>query len=242
VHPAWFGGWCWKRLAWLLRAQGHNVHTPTLTGLGERAHLLHPGIDLRTHVEDVVNVLNLEDVADVVLLGTSSSGMVITGVADLVPERIGSLVYLDAFVPEDGQSLLDLIPPERRPAMEALVETEGFGWLLPRFAAAPWEQFVAQAWQVTNDKDLAWTVARLRPTPFGHFTRAVQRHNPAARKLPSTYIRCGRWPNPGFDRHATIAGETPGWQLRHLDSSHLPYITHTRELALLLHELVEADG
>jgi pimeloyl-ACP methyl ester carboxylesterase len=240
VHPAWFGGWCWTRLAHLLRAQGHSVHTPTLTGLGERAHLVHPGIDLQTHVEDIANVLTLEDLGEVILLATSSAGMVITGVAERVPERIGSLVYLDAFVPDDGESLLDLIPPDRRPAMQSLVETEGFGWLLPRFTATPWEQFVANAWQVTNDEDLAWTVARLRPTPFGHFTRAVQRHNPAAEQLPRVYIRCDRWPNPRFDHYATIADQTPGWQLRHLDSSHLPYITHTRELAQLLHEVVEA--
>jgi pimeloyl-ACP methyl ester carboxylesterase len=242
VHPAWFGGWCWNRLARLLQAQGHSVHPPTLTGLGERAHLVHPGIDLRTHVEDIVNVLTLEDLSEVILLGTSSAGMVITGVADRVPERIGSLVYLDAFVPDDGQCLLDLIPPDRRAAMEALVEAEGFGWLLPRLTAAPWEQLVAHAWQVTNDEDLAWTVTRLRPTPFGHFTRAVQRHNPTAERLPRIYIRCDGWPNPGFDRCATIAGQAPGWQVRHLDSSHLPYVTHTRELAQLLHELVEAGG
>jgi hypothetical protein len=106
--------------------------------------------------------------------------VVTTGVAERVPERIGSLVYLDAFVPNDGQCLLDLIPPDRRLAMEALVETEGFGWLLSRLTGAPW------------------------------------------------------------DRYATIAEQTPGWRLRHLDSSHLPYITHAGELAQLLDELVEA--
>ena len=240
VHPAWFGGWCWDRPARQLMDQGHSVNAPTLTGLGERAHLVHPGIDLRTHVEDIVNVLTLEDLRQVILLGTSSAGMVITGVAERVPERIGSLVYLDAFVPNDGQCLLDLIPPDRRLAMEALVETEGFGWLLPRLTGAPWEQFVAQAWQVDDNEDLARTVNRLRPTPFGHFTQAVQRRNPTAERLPRVYIRCDRWPNPGFDRYATIAEQTPGWRLRHLDSSHLPYITHARELAQLLGELVEA--
>ena len=115
VHPALFGGWCWKKVSPLLHARGHAVHTPTLTGLGERVHLARPEVGLDTHVDDVVNLLTYEDLHDVVLVGNSSGGVVITGVVDRVPERIGHLVYLDAFVPEDGQSMLDIIPPERRP-------------------------------------------------------------------------------------------------------------------------------
>jgi pimeloyl-ACP methyl ester carboxylesterase len=241
VHSAWFGGWCWRRLSSLLEARGHAVHTPTLTGLGERAHLAHPGVDLQTHVDDVVNVLTYRDLRAVVLLGHSSGGAVITGVADRVPERIAHVIYLDAFVPENGQCLVDLIPADRRPGMEALVETEGLGWLLPRFAAPPWEQFLPQAWQVTDEEDLAWVLARLRPTPFGFFTRATQCGNPAAERLRRTYIRCSRWPNPLFDRYATLAAERRGWQLRTIDSSHLPYITDAPGLASLLLELLEAE-
>lgn len=242
VHPAWFGGWCWNRLAPRLRARGHTVYAPTLTGLGERAHLVHPGIDLGTHIDDIINVMSLEDLSDVILLGTSSAGMVITGVAERVPERLNSLVYLDAFVPDDGSRLLELIPPGRRQEMEALVETEGFGWLLPRFTGAPWAQFVAGPWQVTDEDDLAWTVSRLRPTPFGHFTGAVRRHNPAAERLPRAYLRCDRWPHAGFDHYAAMAEQSPSWRVRHLDSSHVPYITHARELADVLHELVAGGG
>lgn len=127
IHPAWFGGWCWKKIVPLLRAPGHIVYTPTLSGLGERAHLAAPQIGLGTHVDDVVNVLTYEDLEGVVLVGTSSAGSVITAVADRVPARIGQLVYLDAFVPRDGQSILDMISPDRRPAMEALVQSEGDG-------------------------------------------------------------------------------------------------------------------
>ena len=137
VHPAWFGGWCWRKVTPLLRARGHDVHTPTLTGLGERAHLACPEIGLGTHIEDAVNVLRYQDLSDVILVGISSGRMVISGVADRLPQRIARLVYLDAVVPEEGQCLLDLIPPDRRAAMEALVEAEGNGWLLPRFAPAP---------------------------------------------------------------------------------------------------------
>ncbi len=170
VHSAWFGGWCWNKLVPLLSGHGHSVHTPTLTGLGERSHLAHPGIVLQTHVDDVVNMLTYEDLRGVILVGTSSSGAVITAVADRAPDRISQLICLDAFVPGDGQALWDLIPPQRRPAMETLVQTEGFGWLLPRMAAQSWEQFAREAWQVTDEADLTWMLARLRPTPLGHFT------------------------------------------------------------------------
>jgi pimeloyl-ACP methyl ester carboxylesterase len=154
VHPAWFGGWCWKKLVPLLEEYGHRVRTPTLTGLGERSHLAHPGIVMRTHIDDVASVLTYDDLREVILAGTSSSGAVISGVADRVPERISKLVYIDAFVPGDGQAVFDLISPQRRPAMEALVASEGFGWLVPRYAAPPWEQVARQAWQVADEADL----------------------------------------------------------------------------------------
>jgi len=162
---------------------------------------------------------------------------VISGVADRAPERIAQLVYVDAFVPDDGQAVFDLISPQRRPAMEALVESEGFGWLLPRYAAQPWEQVVRQVWQVADEADLRWMLARLRPTPFGHFTSPVRLANPAAERLPRTYIRCRGFPHPGFDRYAQTASQDPLWRLFQSESSHLPYITNPHELAPVLLEL-----
>jgi pimeloyl-ACP methyl ester carboxylesterase len=238
IHPAWFGGWCWKKLSPLLRAQGHEVFAPTLTGLGERAHLARPEVGLEIHVRDITNVIEYEDLHNVILVGNSSGGMVITGVADHMPERIARLVFLDAFVPMDGQSMLDVIPPDRRPALEAFVQKEGSGWLLPRFAPPPWEKLVTETWQVTETADLDWILPRLRPTPFGHFKEPVRRKNPAAEKLPRTYIRT-QWPHPGLDRYAGVASETAGWQSRRIASSHLPYITHPSQLAALL---LEAAG
>lgn len=236
IHPAWFGGWCWRKLTPLLRAQGHEVFAPTLTGLGERAHLAKPEIGLEVHVRDVTSVIEYEDLRNVILVGNSSGGMVITGVADHMPERIAHLVFLDAFVPDDGQSMMDVIAPDRRSALEALVQKEGDGWLLPRFAPPPWKQLVTETWQVTEDADLDWILPRLRPTPFGHFKEAVKSRHPAAEKLPRTYIRT-QWPHPGFDRYATAASEKAGWQSRKIASSHLPYITHPTELATLLLEV-----
>jgi pimeloyl-ACP methyl ester carboxylesterase len=110
VHGAWAGGWCYKRVAKLLRSQGHEVYTPTNTGLGERAHLYHPAISLDTHVEDIMNVVRWEDLDDFVLAGHSYGGMIVTGVADKIPEKIRTLVYIDAFVPENGKCQFDYLP------------------------------------------------------------------------------------------------------------------------------------
>jgi pimeloyl-ACP methyl ester carboxylesterase len=237
VHPAWFGGWCWKKLTPLLVDAGHVVHTPTLTGLGERTHLASRDVGLETHIEDVTSLLEFEDLQDVIVVGNSSGGAVITGVADRAGHRIAQAIYLDAFVPEDGQSLFDIIPPDRRPAMEELVETEGDGWLLPRFAAMPWEQFVPMSWQVTDEADLAWALERLSPTPFRHFTDALHLHAPRRSQPRRVYVRCRGWPHPGFDRYAERAASVPDWTLRELDTSHLPYITDPEKLATLLLEL-----
>lgn len=111
VHGAWHGSWCWKRVRRALQALGHEVFTPTLTGVADRVHLLSPQVNLETHITDVVNLIQWEELSDVVLCGHSYGGCVISGVADRIPDRIGALVYLDAFVLESGQSLHDTLRP-----------------------------------------------------------------------------------------------------------------------------------
>ena len=125
-HGAWGGGWSWKKVHPLMQAAGHRLVTPTYTGLGERAHLANPSIDLDTHITDVLNVIHYEDLRDIVLLGHSYGGMVATGVADRARDRIAQLIYLDAFVPDDGQSLFDLNEPGRAPMRE--LARAGDGW------------------------------------------------------------------------------------------------------------------
>jgi pimeloyl-ACP methyl ester carboxylesterase len=137
VHGAWSGGHAWRWLRPLLRAAGHEVFTPALTGLGERSHLANAQIDLDTHVLDVVGVLEYEDLLQALLVGHSYGGMVITGVADRVPERLAQLVYLDAEVPMDGQSEFDLLPPEERAVYQESARSKGQGWrILPPLAGA----------------------------------------------------------------------------------------------------------
>jgi pimeloyl-ACP methyl ester carboxylesterase len=234
VHPAWFGGWCWWKVEPLLRAAGHRVVTPTLTGLGEREHLASPDVGLATHIDDVVNVVVHDDLADVTLVGNSSSGAVITGVRDRIPDRLRRVVYLDAFVPSDGQSILEQIAPERREAMEALVAEEGGGWSLPRFAPAPWERFVPEAWEVRDDGDLRRILARLRPTPFRHFSDPLELAGPEASSPRRVYVRCERWAHAGFDRYARHAEASADWDLHEVPWSHLAYVTAPDELTALL--------
>lgn len=131
VHGAWHGSWCWKRVRAALQAQGHDVFTPTLTGVGERSHLLSPQVDLETHINDVVNCIRWEELSDVILCGHSYGGCVIRGAADRIADRIGALVYLDAFVPEAGESLHDLLPAEMRTGQLDLANAVGEGWRVP---------------------------------------------------------------------------------------------------------------
>jgi pimeloyl-ACP methyl ester carboxylesterase len=213
------------------------VYAPTLTGLGERAHLAHPMVGLETHIQDVVNVLEYEDLRRVILVGHSNGGTLITAVADRVPDRLAHLVYLDAFVPEDGQATIDLITFSRQ-AWEARVRTEGHGWLIPSLQPVPWDEFVRDVWRVTDEADRRWMVARLGPTPFKTFTDPVRRRNPAAEKLPRTYIRCRLHLSAAFDRFAEMARRTAGWRYRELASAHEAFVTMPRELAELLLEIV----
>lgn len=131
VHGGWDGGWSWRDVARHLQAAGHEVLRPTLTGSGERVHLASPEVGLHTHVLDVANVLRYEDLEEVVLCGSSYGGMVITGVAEEVPQRIRQLIYLDAFVPEDGQSAGDLVGPDIMGFMEQIAAQYGDGWRVP---------------------------------------------------------------------------------------------------------------
>ena len=237
VHPAWFGGWCWRKVATPLRAAGHAVHTPTLTGLGERAHLAEPGVGLGTHVNDVVNLITYEDLGGVILVGSSSGGTVVAAAADRVPERIDQVVFLDAFVPADGQSTLDLLAPDRRAGIESLVEQEGDGWLVPRIAPPPWERFLPDAWRVTDQADLDWVLPRLCPTPLAHFTEPAHLPLQDGERPRRWYVRCADYPNLGFDRFAATARSDPAWGYHELAASHLPYITSPADLTGLLLDL-----
>src|SRR5450432_3184905 len=147
-HGAWGGGFSWKKMHPLMHAAGHRLVTPTYTGLGEREHLANPSIDLETHIQDILNVIKYEDLRDIVLIGHSYGGMVATGVADRARDRIAQLIYLDAFVPKDGQSLHDLNEPGRQRDQD--LAKAGDGWRIPPMPPPP----------DTAPADAAWLAER----------------------------------------------------------------------------------
>ncbi len=233
VHGAWHGGWCWKKVAPLLRRGGADVYSPTLTGMGERAHLaaiLSPeAIDLDLHQQDVVQLLEYEDLSEVVLVGHAYAGMVITGVAELCPQRLKHLVYINAVVPGDGESMVDQVGAVRGPEFVAWVRghIDGKDGFLPP-PASPGE--VGRRWGITDDADLAWVSSKVTPQPAASFAQPVRLGDPRAKLLPRSFVigsEAGFEPMEGRAKAA-------GWGIYHIDSGHDSMITNPEELADIL--------
>src|SRR5262245_41164657 len=182
VHGAWHGGWAWRRVADRLQACGHIVFTPTLTGLGERAHLLNPRIDASLHVADVLNVIRYERLDDFVLVGHSYGGCVISGIAEAMPDAIRSIIFLDAFIPDNGDSTLDLVQPAVQEVIRAVLAL-GETTVPVRDAAA----------FKVNEKDRAWVDALATPQPIGTMTEKLALTGARDRVTAKAYI-----PGPGY--------------------------------------------
>ncbi len=188
VQGAIVGGWCWRWVAAQLRAAGHEVHVPTLTGLDERVHLASPRIDLNTRIEDIINVLHFEDLSSVVLVGWSYGGMVIAGAADRTPERIAQLVYLDSDVPRDGETSA---PPDTHARLTELACAHGDGWRVPPQDTRVEDLLLSEL----PEEQRRWIAARLAPHPLATWTQPI-RLTGAASATPTTYIRCTVGYNP----------------------------------------------
>ncbi len=224
-HGAWSAGWAWKKMRPLLRAAGHEVFTPTYTGLGERVHQASPAVDLETHIRDILGVIEFEGLSDIALLGHSYGGMVATGVADRVPARIKQLIYLDAFVPASGQSVVDLRPGPR-PAAAPSGASEN--WLIPPNPPP----------SDTSPADLAWITPLRRPQPVKTFTQALELRNPPP-KVPRSYIYCTKKGGEDpFLQFAKRFKSDPAWRYHEIDASHSPNVTAPEALAKLLCEIV----
>ncbi len=211
VHGAFHGGWCWRRVADVLRSRGHRVTTPTQTGMGERSHLLSESITLSVFIDDIVNHLTWEDLTNVVLVGHSFGGVTITGVADAVRERIAKLIYLDGAILENGEALFDLFPKEFVEArMEAANET-GDGLTM---AAPPAEYF-----GLADPADVAYVERQMTPHPIATYRNSLTIDNPAGNGLPTNYIMCTDPVLEGvrvFHRRAREAG----WPISELAAGH----------------------
>jgi pimeloyl-ACP methyl ester carboxylesterase len=228
AHGAWSAGWSWKKMRPLLSAMGHILMVPTYTGVGERIHLAGPGVDLDTHISDMLNVLFFEDLHDIALVGHSYGGMVATAVADRQPERIARLIYIDAFVPRNGQSLLDLHSEAARRAVHEAALHHGQGWQVPPNPLPP----------DTSPEDVAWISPRRVMQPLGTMTQPVQL-NKAGRQIPTAYIYCKRTgPMDVFQPFARRAQRESGWRYYEIDASHSPHVTAPEILAELLNDIV----
>lgn len=215
AHGAWSAAWAWKKMRPLFAAGGHQFFSPTYTGLGERAHLATPEIDLSTHIQDVCAVMEFEDLKDVTLLGHSYGGMVATGVADRMPERIARIVYIDAFAPRDGQSLFDLVGPKAEGNMRGGAARDGDGWRLPINPTPP----------DTAPEDVAWASPRRRPQPIKTFEQRLRIESKEA-SPPRHYIYATKnGPGDVFRQFGERAKTEAGWKYYEIDASHNPHIT-----------------
>jgi pimeloyl-ACP methyl ester carboxylesterase len=229
VHGSNDGSWVWKRVAPMLRAAGHEVYAPTLSGLADRRHLLDSGIDLNTHVEDVANLLVYEDLSDVILVGHSYAGMVISGVAASVPERLKRVVYLDAYVPEPGQSAVDLWPEERRAYAERADPT-GEGSAQP----PPLSLF-----GVTDPGLAAWIESRMTPHPGATYTQPVAPGDARSAALERVFISCTGNPatTPNFFGPFAQKARSSGWAVHEIAAGHLAMLTAPESVAEVLLEI-----
>lgn len=218
VHGAWHGSWCWKRVRKALQQQGHEVFTPTLTGVGERSHLLAQSVDLQTHTMDVLNLIQWEELTDFVLCGHSYGGMVVSGVADRIPQRIRSLVFLDAFVPDNGESLVQFAPISG----DQLID----GWKSRPISA---EVFGV------NPVDRAWVDRQCTVQSLACFRQPVQLTGGIARIRRISYVYASGWAGhqspfyPFYEK-----AKSRGWQTSEMACGHDAMLDQPDALTTLL--------
>jgi pimeloyl-ACP methyl ester carboxylesterase len=222
VHGAWHGAWCYQRVARRLRSDGHQVYVPTLTGLGERSHLLTDATGLDTHIQDILNLIRWENLDEVVLCGHSYAGMVVTGVADAVPARISALVYLDAYVPKDGECIWDYLGEERRNTI--LRDAAPLGGYAVR--SPPVEHFGV------SERDRDWVRGKLTPQPMRSLTQAIRLTGGYGRSRPRWYVYAtGPSSMEGWYKELR---DDPAWTIRITECGHDQMLDAPEEIAAIL--------
>ena len=209
VHGTSYGGWCWRRVADRLEAMGHKVYTPTLTGVGERSHLMSASINLDTHILDIVNVILWENLDDVVLCDHSYGGWIISGVVEKILPRISSIIFLDAFMPENGQKGLDLNSPQAR---EAVLTALRDG----KVSRPP----VPAAYYGVNEADRAWVDSKTTPQPIGISLQPIVLTGARDRVPKKTYVRAHGYVQPNFDDALAKVKKDPSWRIYELNCGH----------------------
>ena len=238
VHCAWAGAWIWRDIVARLRQMGHRAYTPTLSGMGELAHLADPGIDLTTHINDVVALITREDLYNVHLVGWSYGGLVISGVAERVPERLAQLIYLDATVATDGQSGNDA---ELTTAEEAaMLEASGVAVDLPGFFTHAWGLDWLTA-AMPDPEVASWVLENFTPQPMATYTQPLNLTNPDAASIPRTYIFCAEGKGDASNDHSVRTlervSQDPAWRVVRLQDTHMAPVNHPESVANVLASL-----
>ena len=227
VHGSFHGGWCWRKLSPLLRQAGYLVLAPSLTGLADRARYGSTSIGLSGHIEEIAQLLAFEDLSDVVLVGHSYAGMVLSGVAETQSARIRRLVYLDAFVPADGNKAFDFLPPNFASDWLAAAQA-GSGWGVPPLPPA--------VFGVTNPDDASWLQAHMTPMPYLTHNEPVRLPANRAASLKRSYLWCQQ--SGLLDATAARVRQDAGWDFQTLDSGHDVMVTAPALLAGALFDAI----
>lgn len=229
VQGAWHGSWCWKRVREALAAAGHHVFTPTLTGVGERSHLLSREVNLETHIQDVLNLIKWEELRDVVLCGHSFGGCVVTGVADRIPDRIRSLVYLDAFVPEDGDNQLQHLPPALAKRILEGANGVGEGWKVPPIPAAVFN---------VNAADRDWVDRQCTMHPLAAMEQRLPLTGGRENIADISFILATGWDGPSPFPPFYEKARTRGWRTSTVPCGHDVMLDLPQQLTTMLVEHV----
>jgi len=227
VHGAWHGGWVWRKVAAPLRALGHRVFTPTLTGLGERAHLATLEVNLDTHIQDIVGVLETEELTDVVLVGHSYAGMVITGAADKAAEHLQGLVYIDAFVPESGVSMQSNNPARFEMFAKLVDDKDNETMILPPDSGM---------WDIVEAADADWLNRRLMPQPINTYTQKLDHEVNFAEIGSLVYVYASGNKLGQFDKYADKFSADPAWQYHSVGCGHEVMVDRPDKLVEILSE------
>ncbi len=226
VHGGYHGGWCWSRVTPILWRGGHRVFTPTITGCGERSHLLDKSLRLDTAIKDIVQVIEAEELNDVVLVGHSIGGIYIAGVADLIPERIGRLVFLDSVLLDSGQTMLSFLPPDRQEALRKAAAQSG-GISAPKPPA--------KLFGLGDEADEQWLDRRMTPHPWSTWTDPLDLKRPFGAGLPKHYIECTKPEFPLVAASKAKLRAQPGdWKISSLATGHDAMVSAPEQLAALL--------
>jgi pimeloyl-ACP methyl ester carboxylesterase len=247
VHGAWSGSWSWRDVRRLLSAKGYEVIAPTLSGLAERAHIKPDQVSLQSHIQDVAGLLHYEDLSRVLLVGHSYGGMVITGAADRMVERLAGLVYVDAFLPENGQSLFDIVPPYSRLTQESAAQAHDGGQSVPRAPQANMSQSDVQQAGMQQNGDAARWAGLFSAQPIGTLRQPYVSVRDAktmdvSQWPPRHYALCTAYKGSVFHQMAAKVDGQAGWTLSQFDAGHDVVRTHPHWVAARIEEIAQNLG